>query len=105
MGVLCARRSAGVAGVGPPGRLAGRAAYRGLTLEVFFPSGKGAASRFEDAKAICAGCPVVADCRAMADWAERGLPRSYVFGVFAGESPLERIRRHAGHADRVEFMG
>ena len=31
----------------------------------------------------------------MTDLAERGLSRSYVFGVFAGESPTERIRRRS----------
>lgn len=70
------------------------AACRGLTLEVFFPDGTGA-SKFEQAKAICAACSVIEDCRAMTDRAERGLS-SDVFGVFAGETPLERVRRRAG---------
>ena len=69
------------------------AACRGLPLTVFLPPGAGAASKFEQAKTICASCPVIADCRAMTDRAERGLSQSYVHGVFAGESPLERVRR------------
>ena len=67
------------------------AACRDLPLTVFYPDGTGA-SKFEQAKAICAGCPVIEQCRAMTDRAERGLS-SDVFGVFAGESPLERVRR------------
>jgi hypothetical protein len=77
------------------------AACRGLPLEVFFPDGTGA-SKFEQAKAICAGCSVIADCRAMTDRAERGLS-SDVFGVFARESPLERVRRR--HAPGFVTMG
>ena len=46
-------------------------------------------------KAICAACLVIEDCRAMTDRAERGLS-SDVFGVFAGETPLKRVRRRAG---------
>jgi hypothetical protein len=60
---------------------------------VFYPPGAGDASMFEQAKAICAAYPVIADCRAMTDRAERGLSQPYLDGVFAGESPLERVRR------------
>ena len=75
----------------PPATWQADAACRGLPLEVFFPDGTGV-SKFEQARAICAGCPVIEDCRAMTDRAERGLS-SDVFGVFACEYPLERVRR------------
>ena len=78
-----------------PGTWQADAACLGLPLALFFPDGTGAASTFEDAKAICRGCTVLADCRAMTDRAERGLSLSYVSGVFAGESPTERIRRRS----------
>lgn len=67
------------------------AACRGMDLDVFY-------SLTDDgpAKAICSRCTVVSECRDATDRAEDGVPRKFLFGVFAGETPLERWRRRSG---------
>ena len=61
--------------------------------ELFFPIGATgpAVLQVEEAKAVCAGCPVLAQCRT---WALDN-PRLAEFGVFGGLSEDERrsIRR------------
>lgn len=44
------------------------------------------------AKALCAGCPVVQECRDLADRLEVG-PRKEWFGIWGGENERERARR------------
>jgi WhiB family transcriptional regulator, redox-sensing transcriptional regulator len=75
------------------------AACRDMDLEIFFhPDGERDPSRgrrVARAKAICAGCPVVAECRA---WAHRV---EEPYGIWGGESEDERraaLRR--GRPDR-----
>jgi Transcription factor WhiB len=67
------------------------AACLGADVEVFFPDG----ASYAAARAICARCPVIEDCRRACDRAEgKAVP---VFGFYAGESPTERVaRRRAG---------
>lgn len=63
----------------------------GVDPELFFPLGESgpAARQIADAKAICAQCPVAAQCR---DWALRtGEPD----GIWGGTTPEERRRRGA----------
>ena len=91
MGVLARDVAESWSSWSPPTTWQSDAACRGLPLDVFFPEGTGV-GKFEAARAVCAGCPVIEDCRAMTDRAERGLS-SDVFGVFAGETPHERVRR------------
>ena len=80
----------------PPATWQADAACQDLPLDVFFPYGLDA---YEDARAVCGRCEVIEECRAMVDRAEGGLPRGYISGMFAGESPTERIRR------RMRFLG
>jgi WhiB family redox-sensing transcriptional regulator len=73
-----------------PGVWVEGAACRDADPELFFA---GSGSAYTEARAICAGCPVVAECRDYADRIEAA-PRAYeMFGMFAGESPSERVRR------------
>lgn len=69
-----------------------RAACRGTDPELFFPStaGAGAQRLQRQAKAICATCPVLADCLS---WA---LTEGIDFGVFGGLDADERraLRRN-----------
>lgn len=59
-----------------------RAACRGLT-ELFFPS-RGRNATLREAKQICEGCPVVAECRAQA------LANAEHFGIWGGTSDRQR---------------
>ena len=67
-----------------------RAACRDVDPELFFPPGNGLVARAqtERARAVCAGCPVVAECLS---FAMRALPE----GIAGGLTPIERanIRR------------
>jgi WhiB family transcriptional regulator, redox-sensing transcriptional regulator len=77
-----------------------RAACCEVDPEIFFPvSTTGAAVRqIHEARAICARCPVAADCL---DWAQRmGLGD----GVWGGTTPEERraLRRSTGLSGRTE---
>jgi WhiB family transcriptional regulator, redox-sensing transcriptional regulator len=75
-----------------------RAACRepGIDPELFFPVSESgpAVGQIAAARAICARCPVAADCRA---WALRtGEPT----GIWGGTTPGERrLLRHAQHRD------
>lgn len=72
-----------------------RAACRSTDPELFFPSTSGAgAQRLQrHAKAVCATCPVLADCLS---WA---LIKGLDYGVFGGLTACERraLRRHLFH--------
>lgn len=69
-----------------------RAACRGTDTELFFPSVNGAAAQraHRQAKAVCATCPVLAQCLS---WA---LTSGIDFGVWGGLTADERraLRRH-----------
>ncbi len=72
--------------------------------ELFFPIGNSgpALEQIEQAKAVCSGCPVSAECRA---WALDN-PRLTEFGVWGGMSEDERRaelrrRRRRGDASGV----
>lgn len=69
-----------------------RAACRGKT-RLFFPHGGGAAKATEKAKAICAVCPVFAECAAEDEEVLAQIGISEVFGTVAGRSVDERKER------------
>lgn len=58
--------------------------------EIFYPPKTGAAAT-KDAKAICATCPVQAECRDYAFELEEGVGRFHRYGVWAGTTPVERF--------------
>lgn len=81
-----------------------RSACRHTDPELFFPAapGTGAPGRAEEAKAVCARCPVRADCLAYA------LSTRQAYGVWGGATEDERrvmLRRNRSvspHADPAE---
>ncbi|NMO93513.1 WhiB family transcriptional regulator [Actinomycetospora sp. TBRC 11914] len=86
------------------------AACAGMDETVFFPpteTGLLGAARVEQAKQVCAGCPVQAACLAEAMTREPPLAR---YGVFGGLSATERgrlyvqLRDHARHLDALADM-
>lgn len=73
-----------------------RAGCRGTDPEVFFPVAENGPERERAegaAKAVCAGCPVRAQCLA---WASEALP----FGVAGGMSEAERAALRRNHQSR-----
>ena len=79
-----------------------RAACLGLDTELFFPIGEVGPSlpQIARAKDVCAGCPVMAECRA---WALEFGPDGIWGGMTAGERlPLRRRARAAARAREAE---
>lgn len=77
----------------PPGPWVQRGACRGHPLEVFFPTPPKGRTRYDDrryvaAKAICAECPVLDECRSYS------VPLSVLEGIWGGltESGRQRAR-------------
>lgn len=71
------------------------AACAGMGEELFFPLAEGGplgAERVEQAKQVCAGCPVRATC--LADTMSRESPTAR-YGVFGGLSASDRTRLYA----------
>ena len=68
----------------PPERVRALAACRDEPLETFF-SDAGRRARYDRARDVCAGCGVLAECRA---WAHRQGPR--LEGFWGGETARER---------------
>jgi transcription factor WhiB len=66
------------------------AACAGYPVEIFFPERGGS---YVLAKVTCDRCAVVEECRREIDRAERELAEADVQGMYAGETPAERIRR------------
>lgn len=50
-------------------------------------------AKVERAKAVCARCPVIAECRDLADRLEGRKGKGEIYGVWGGESVTERLRR------------
>jgi hypothetical protein len=74
-----------------------RSACRDEDPELFFPvsySGDIAELQIEEARAVCRGCPVAAECLRDALEAERGKGRRSRNGIRAGWTPGERYRGH-----------
>ena len=71
------------------------AACQGLSDYVFYTP-----SLYSEALSLCRICPVVADCRALADRAEGTFTE--VYGVFGGETPQGRVRRRRREAHKDE---
>jgi WhiB family transcriptional regulator, redox-sensing transcriptional regulator len=62
------------------------AACRHLDSDLFFPRRHGYAGSGKQAKAVCAGCPVVDDCLEYAlAW-----PSGYDYGIYAGTNSEDR---------------
>lgn len=68
-----------------PMRWAERAVCRTVPIEVMFPTGPGRGA-YHEAKAVCAGCPVTAECLAYA------LKHEQWDGCWGGLTPDERSR-------------
>lgn len=64
-----------------------RAACIGHDPELWFP-GPGDSSRLEQARAICAGCPVRAEC--LADVLAAPMPGGRSYGIWGGMSEKQR---------------
>ncbi len=80
-----------------PGAWAASAACRDADAEIFFPEkGQGYAA----ARKICAGCPVLRECRAYIDRIEAEVGQTGWLGMYGGESPRERYRRRRGRSRR-----
>jgi hypothetical protein len=47
----------------------------------------------EAAKHLCRGCPVIDQCRQLADEIERNAGQTHIVGVWGGESTGDRIKR------------
>jgi WhiB family redox-sensing transcriptional regulator len=77
-----------VAPVPPPASWWERAGCAGVDVAVFFPE-EHQPHPYDQARAICAGCPVVDECRNHFDQAEP----SQLHGFLGGESPNERSAR------------
>lgn len=75
------------------------AACRGLDPEIFFPVGTPGAPAYDravaEAKAVCARCPVRAECLLFA------LDEGIEFGVFGGADEFERAALHRSLPARV----
>lgn len=63
-----------------------RAACKGADLSLFFPSEEGGTAQAAKARAICASCPVMAECRQYA----LGSPERW--GIWAGMTERDRRR-------------
>lgn len=78
------------------------AACRGVDPEVFFPVAAGGTALAEEvaaAKAICARCPVSAECL---EWA---VEVGEAYGVWGGTTPHERRYLRRGQPMRDEGLG
>lgn len=68
------------------------AACDGMDAEIFFPS-RYSQTAVQTALMTCMDCPVMVDCRAFFDKAEKGGSLTRVYGVVGGETPVMRIAR------------
>lgn len=79
-------------------RVLDSAACVGVDPVVFFPVST-SDSAYEDARKVCAGCPIVRECLAAAMRSEtlaNGKPLVYRFGMFGGLTPRERVELAEG---------
>lgn len=81
-----------------------RARCRGGDPAWWFPEGRVSDDDpvWDWPRAWCAGCTVLADCRTWIDAAERGQPKAYLHGtgMWAGETPLQRMARRKKEGTR-----
>jgi WhiB family redox-sensing transcriptional regulator len=61
--------------------------------ELWHPDGSG--SSYNDAKQVCARCPVKQQCADFADRTEGGLAHSHRHGLWAGQLPRARANQNA----------
>jgi WhiB family redox-sensing transcriptional regulator len=65
-------------------------ACRDVDPEIFFPEKDGS---YADARRVCSQCPVLDECRRWNDRIEGNRWVRGCFGMYAGETPGERIAR------------
>ena len=71
------------------------AACKDMDPDLFFPERPTGSHAYDRARAICASCPVLEECRAWGDRVEGAVPPSWWYGMLAGETPhARRARRH-----------
>lgn len=90
-----------LAGHGRPQDFRHRAACRSVDPEIFFPAaeaGEEFARQVGIAKAVCAGCPVRAQCLS---WALEHQPDGIAGGLTEQERRLENLRRRGGARRRL----
>ncbi len=68
-----------------------RAACVGQPLHIFFPR-RGDRNTADEAKKVCASCPVATDCLAFALSREQGTATSGRFGIYGGVTASDRRR-------------
>jgi WhiB family redox-sensing transcriptional regulator len=71
-----------------------RAVCVGGEPEIFFPSEPSHPNAYAVARAVCAQCPVRAECFNAAASAEGGRAADYRYGMWGGLTPEERASRH-----------
>lgn len=82
-----------------------RARCRGAADRVFFPLGTTRTlveDKHADAKAICAPCPVTAQCLQRAMRTEGSTAADYRHGVFGGLTPDERYELYLQRTSQAE---
>ncbi|MFJ6440233.1 WhiB family transcriptional regulator [Streptomyces sp. NPDC091649] len=70
----------------------------GVDPELWFPEGSGSSTR--TAQRICAGCPVLAECREHTAELEGDAVSGGRHGMWGGQSPRQRARPRPRSADR-----
>ncbi len=82
-----------------------RIACADVDPDIFYPTGTSREyANWAPARAVCARCPVIRECRDATDRIEAERPVSEVDGMFAGETPKERKarrKRSRAWADRA----
>jgi hypothetical protein len=64
---------------------------------VFWPPPGAAAHMWDAARAMCARCPLLRECRLAGDQLEAGVSTASIQGFRGGETPQERARRRTQH--------
>lgn len=91
-----------------PGRWQLQAACRGMPTDLFVPDGHGNRATTARAKAVCASCPVRAECLAYALAGDRLTGAAGVFGGLTAKERQKLIGRRSSargcaHGDRDRF--
>src|SRR6266540_3510378 len=69
------------------------AACADVDPDIFFAPKDSTVQAYAEARAICASCPVLQECRAWGDRVEGAFSSMWWYGMLAGETPNERRRR------------
>lgn len=83
-----------------------QAACQGTPLDVFYPETNTSTNMYNQARAICATCPVLNECRDAAIREEGGTPnRTWLYGYRAGMTPRQRWKFLAPHLQACKRCG